>query len=131
MEPERLSSLLLSGAATDLEAVVDARDDLHGDEVQELSELVARIRDLNERLSYSSEVRDLPDRVELLDRLETILRDDRYHYDSANVEVNAVLALIQTEKSAQARTLAWVVGEEIPGQGDLQPGEWDGFEEVE
>lgn len=131
MNDETLTSVLLSGAARDLEQVAELRD-LQGDENAEVAELVARIRDLHERLAYSSELRETATRVDAVDRLRRIMEDSRYHYDSADIMVNGPLALIQAEQRGKAQVYAWLTGTDIPGQGDLDSSEeWTGFEDYE
>lgn len=49
--------------------------------------------------------------------LEHIERDDRLGYRPALVQVNAPLALIQTELDARAETLRWVLGHRDHGGG--------------
>lgn len=131
MNDETLTSVLLSGAARDIEAVAETRDDLSPEERQEVAELVASCKDLHERLSYSSSLRDGATRADAVDRLRRILEDNRYHYEPAEVQVNSPLALIQAGLSGKAEVYGWLAGVEVPGQGDLEPGEWDGFEEDE
>lgn len=46
---------------------------------------------------------------QIRDRLEEIEADDRLQYDSANVQVNAPLALTQTSLEAKRDTLRWVL----------------------
>jgi len=67
MEVEDLTSVLLSGAAKDVEAVVHVRDDLTGDERAELAEVVQILKRIHEQTAYSSDMLDLPDRAELID----------------------------------------------------------------
>lgn len=128
MNDATLTSILLSGAAADVEAVAEVRDDLSDETRARLRETVAELKDLHEILSYSSDMRDLPDRVEFADDLDSLLRDNRYHYDPADVTVNGPLALIQAKFEGQAYTYARITGLDIPAQGELSPGEWDGFE---
>lgn len=50
-------------------------------------------------------------------RLAEIDADDRYHYKPAEVQINAPLALVQVSMEAEARALAWVLGEYPPRSG--------------
>jgi hypothetical protein len=128
MNDEELTSVLLSGAARDLEQVAEVReDDLNADEHRAIADLVARVKGLHERLAYSSSLRETATRADAMDRLRRIMEDSRYHYEPADVEVNGPLALIQSEQRGKAQVYAWITGTDIPGQGDLDPGEWDGF----
>jgi hypothetical protein len=129
MNPEEETAILLSGAATDLEQVAEVRDDLGSEERQELAELVSRVKDLNERLSYESSLRDLRSRSWAAEEVEDVLNDSRYHYDSAQVEVNGPLALIQAGMRTRVDYLSVLLGVETPGQGELDypEEEWSGF----
>ena len=51
-----------------------------------------------------------PTEEEIRKRLAEIDADDRYHYEAAEVEINAPLALIQVDMKAEAYALAWVLG---------------------
>ena len=46
---------------------------------------------------------------ETREKLDGILKDERFWYEPANVFSNAPLALIQTELSAEFRTLCFVL----------------------
>lgn len=132
MNDETLTSVLLSGAARDLEAVAERReDDLSADEHRAIADLVARCKSLHERLTYSSTLRETATRADAVDRLTDIMEDNRYHYDPADVQINGPLALIQQNLSGKAQVYGWLTGLDTPGQGELSPGEWDGFEEAE
>ena len=50
---------------------------------------------------------------EVLAEIERLETDERYHYNSANVFVNAPLALIQVDIAARITILKWVL--QIPG----------------
>jgi hypothetical protein len=47
---------------------------------------------------------------EIVKKLKAISADERLGYEAANVQVNAPLALIQTDLRATARALRWVMG---------------------
>ncbi len=50
---------------------------------------------------------------EIRKRLEEVESDERLSYDTATIETNAVLALIQCSLEAERDTLRWVL-EDIP-----------------
>mgnify|MGYP001568119754 CR=1 FL=1 len=54
---------------------------------------------------------------EIRNRINKIDADERYHYPSARVDVNAPLALIQVALGTEAIALAWVLGEIPPRSG--------------
>lgn len=62
---------------------------------------------------------DLPARTrkQILTRLVEINADERYHYPTANTDINAPLALIQLSMESEARALAWVLGIKPPPHG--------------
>lgn len=135
MNDEDLTSILLSGAAADIEAVQEIRDDLSAEETAALAEVVARLKDLHERLAYRSTLRDVQTRAWAVSEMETVLDDSRYHYDSANVEVNPSLAFIQADFSTRVRYLGdmsgFTYGEDYPEQGELDypDEEWSGWDD--
>ena len=51
--------------------------------------------------------------VEIKKRLKKILSDERLGYPSANVQVNAPLALIQLQLETERDILKWVLKQEI------------------
>mgnify|MGYP000087703879 CR=1 FL=1 len=67
MDDEELTSVLLSGAAKDIEAVVQVRDDLTSNEKADLAAVVQILKRVHEQTAYSSDMLDLPDRAELID----------------------------------------------------------------
>jgi len=54
---------------------------------------------------------------QIRERIMAIDADDRYHLESASVQVNAPLALIQAHLAATISALAWVLGEAPPKPG--------------
>ena len=54
---------------------------------------------------------------EIRNRINQIDADERYHYPSARVDVNAPLALIQVALGTEALALAWVLREMPPAPG--------------
>lgn len=50
------------------------------------------------------------------DRIAEIEADERVHYDDANVEVNATLALHQVSQRRALRALRWVLADESDDQ---------------
>lgn len=53
--------------------------------------------------------------TEIQDKLKKILADERLSYPSANIQINAPLALIQLELETKRDTLRWVLAD-TPGQ---------------
>lgn len=54
---------------------------------------------------------------QMMKRLAEIDADERYHYEDAQIQINAPLALIQVSMKAEAKTLAWALGVECPKSG--------------
>ena len=48
---------------------------------------------------------------EIRKKIKEIESDERYSYPTANVAVNAPLALIQLQMESEVRILKWVLGE--------------------
>lgn len=55
---------------------------------------------------------------EILAEIRRLAEDDRYWYETANVFVNAPLALVQTNMWSRAGALLWVLG--LPDQGIME-----------
>lgn len=51
---------------------------------------------------------------EIRAQIAAVMADDRFHYETATIQVNAPLALIQLEMETRVRWLAWVLGEKPP-----------------
>lgn len=60
-------------------------------------------------------------REEIQRKIDQIENDDRWSYDSADVQTNAPLALQQTAMEARHQALKWVLGETGVFGGGLQP----------
>jgi hypothetical protein len=48
---------------------------------------------------------------EIRSEIKKIEADERFHYEPANVEINAPLALEQVSMKARRRALRWVLGD--------------------
>jgi hypothetical protein len=60
-------------------------------------------------------------RAEIEARIQQIWADERYHYPTATVFVNAPLALLQTALEEQMKILCWVLEEPVRAPARKEP----------